>query len=40
MAPIVDLIDEVLSNVEDEALLSNVAKKVNAMMKDFPLFAY
>ncbi|WP_430935709.1 serine hydroxymethyltransferase [Saccharicrinis sp. 156] len=40
MAPIVDLIDQVLSDVENEAVLTEVRGKVNEMMKDFPLFAY
>lgn len=37
---IVGLIDEVLSNVENEAKISAVKGKVNSMMKAFPLFAY
>lgn len=40
MEPIVDLIDEVISNIEDEAVLSAVKKRVNKMMREFPLFAY
>ena len=40
MAPIVDLIDQVLSDVENESVLAEVRGKVNEMMKDFPLFAY
>ncbi|TLX75216.1 serine hydroxymethyltransferase [Labilibacter sediminis] len=40
MAPIVDLIDQVLSDVENEQVLTEVRGKVNEMMKDFPLFAY
>ncbi len=40
MEPIVTLIDEVLSNVESEETLNSVKAKVNAMMKDFPLFAF
>lgn len=39
MPTIVDLIDEVLSNHEDEAKLKSVAEKVNAMMKGKPLFS-
>jgi len=35
---IVTLIDEVLSNVGNEELLAVVKTKVNAMMKDYPLF--
>lgn len=40
MAVIVDLIDEVLSDVENEDVITSVRKKVNAMMKDLPLFAW
>ncbi|GAF04987.1 pyridoxal-phosphate-dependent serine hydroxymethyltransferase 2 [Saccharicrinis fermentans DSM 9555 = JCM 21142] len=40
MAPIVDLIDQVLSDVENEKVMVEVKGKVNEMMKDFPLFAY
>lgn len=40
MAPVVDLLDEVLSDPDNEATLSSVRKKVNEMMKDFPIFAY
>ena len=35
---IVTLIDEVLSNVGNEEVLATVKTKVNAMMKDYPLF--
>ncbi|KJD36283.1 serine hydroxymethyltransferase [Tamlana sedimentorum] len=38
MTAIVDLIDEVITNFEDEATLEAVKAKVNAMMKDKPLF--
>ncbi|MCL4140083.1 UNVERIFIED_CONTAM: hypothetical protein GTU68_006880 [Idotea baltica] len=38
MAAIVDLIDEVITNFEDEATLEAVKAKVNTMMKDKPLF--
>ena len=38
MLQIVALIDEALSNFEDEAKLETVAKKVNAMMAGRPLF--
>ncbi|WP_298496218.1 serine hydroxymethyltransferase [uncultured Algibacter sp.] len=38
MAAIVDLIDEVITNFEDEATLEAVKVKVNTMMKDKPLF--
>jgi len=39
MAVIVDLIDEVINNFEDEAILEQVAGKVNDLMKDKPLFS-
>ncbi|MFD2727517.1 serine hydroxymethyltransferase [Hyunsoonleella rubra] len=38
MATIADLIDEVVSNHEDEAIIEGVKNKVNAMMADKPLF--
>ncbi len=40
MPMIVDLIDEVLSDVENEAVITSVREKVNKMMKDLPLFAW
>ncbi len=40
MEPIVELIDEVISNIESETVLVDVRKRVNRMMADFPLFAY
>ena len=40
MEPIVAMIDEVISNIEDEKVLESVKKRVNDMMRDFPLFAY
>lgn len=39
MAGIVDLIDEVISNYQDEDKLKAISKKVNAMMGDKPLVA-
>ena len=39
MAGIVDLIDEVINNFEDEAILEAIAVKVNNLMKDKPLFS-
>jgi glycine hydroxymethyltransferase len=36
---IVDLIDKVLTNHDNEKVIADVRKKVNTMMKDFPLFA-
>lgn len=38
MTTVVDLIDEVITNHEDEAVLETVAEKVNALMADRPLF--
>ena len=40
MPIIVDLIDDVISHIEDENKLATVRKKVNDMMAEFPLFAY
>ena len=40
MGEIVELIDTVLSNTESDAVLSSVKEKVNATMKDYPLFAW
>jgi glycine hydroxymethyltransferase len=40
MNEIVDLIDTALSNVENDAVIQSVAGKVNAMMRDYPLFAF
>jgi glycine hydroxymethyltransferase len=40
MAPIVDLIDEAISNIENEETMKSVKKRVNELMKDFPLFAW
>lgn len=38
MAPIVDLIDEVLMNIDNAEVIESVAKKVSAMMSERPLF--
>jgi len=40
MPKIVDLIDEVISNIDNEDVILSVRKRVNAMMKDLPLFAW
>jgi len=40
MEAIVELIDEVISNINDENVIAEVAKKVNAMMSHRPLFAW
>ena len=37
---IVELIDEVIMNIENDKVISNVRQKVNDLMKDYPLFAY
>jgi glycine hydroxymethyltransferase len=39
MGVIVDLIDEVISNVENEAVIRRVGEEVVNMMKPFPLFS-
>ncbi|NWJ52161.1 MAG: serine hydroxymethyltransferase [Bacteroidetes bacterium] len=40
MPIIVDLIDEVISNINDEAVIEAVKLKVNDLMSEFPLFAW
>lgn len=40
MPVIVQLIDDVISNIEDEKILKVVSDKVHHLMKDYPLFAY
>lgn len=40
MPLIVDLIDEVISDIENEDKIEKTGKRVNEMMKEFPLFAY
>ena len=40
MGDIVDLIDTVLNNVDNDSMIKSVAQKVNAMMKDYPLFSW
>ena len=40
MPVIVQLIDNVISNIDDEKVIKTVGEKVHKMMKDFPLFAY
>ncbi len=39
MPVIVQLIDDVISNIDSENILKTVGDKVHTMMKDFPLFA-
>lgn len=40
MPLVVELVDEVISNINDEAVMENVGKKVVEMMSKYPLFAY
>ncbi|MBE9468846.1 MAG: serine hydroxymethyltransferase [Bacteroidetes bacterium] len=40
MGTIVELIDEVITHIEDEKMIKSVKEKVNILMKDFPIFAY
>jgi len=40
MPLIVDMIEEVISNIDNEATISAVRKKVNDLMHGFPLFAW
>jgi glycine hydroxymethyltransferase len=40
MPMIVDLIDEVISNIDNEGVIADVRAKVNKLMHEFPLFAW
>ena len=40
MPKIVEFVDRVISNIDDEAVIAQVGKEVNEMMKDFKLYAY
>ena len=40
MPVIVQLIDDVISNIDDDKTLKAVGEKVHQLIKDFPLFAY
>ena len=40
MEQIVEMMDTVLSGPENDSVIKSVRDKVNAMMKDYPLFAY
>lgn len=40
MGEIVEMIDTVLSNVDDAKVIASVREKVNGTMKEFPLFAW
>jgi glycine hydroxymethyltransferase len=37
---IVDLMDRVITDIENQDVINSVRKEVNELMKDFPLFAY
>lgn len=37
---VVGMIDEVITNIENDTVISGVAEKVNALMAKYPLFAY
>ncbi len=39
-AKIVDLTDQVITNINDDNVINNVRKEVNALMDDYPLFAH
>jgi glycine hydroxymethyltransferase len=40
MPVIVQLIDDVISNIDDEKTIKAAGEKVHQVMKDYPLFAY
>jgi glycine hydroxymethyltransferase len=40
MPLIVDLIDEFISNIDNESVIASVRERVNKLMNDFPLFAW
>ncbi|MBN1820114.1 MAG: serine hydroxymethyltransferase [Prolixibacteraceae bacterium] len=40
MPKIVEMIDDVISNIEDESIIGKVKSKVNKLMAEYPLFAY
>ncbi len=40
MGPVVEMIDTVIQNIENEKTIQKVKEKVNAMIRDYPLFAY
>jgi len=37
---IVDMIDEVITNIDNEKIITDVRKRVNKLMEGYPLFAY
>jgi glycine hydroxymethyltransferase len=40
MPTVVEMIDTVIASYDDENVINNVRKKVNSIMKDYPLFAW
>ena len=40
MATIVELIDKVISNIDNETVIAQVKTEVNKLMKDYPLYAW
>ena len=40
MPLVVDMIDEVISDIENPDVVVRIRKKVNEMMAEYPLFAY
>ncbi len=40
MPVIVQLIDDAISNIDNDATMKQIGEKVHSLMKDFPLFAY
>jgi glycine hydroxymethyltransferase len=40
MPVIVELIDDVISHIDNESTIQSVKEKVNKLMKDYPIFAY
>ncbi len=40
MKPIVDMIDEIISNIDNEEVIESVRKRVNKFMEQFKMFAY
>jgi glycine hydroxymethyltransferase len=37
---VVELIDEVITHIEDDKVINAVKQKVNKLMKDYPLFGW
>lgn len=40
MRPIVEMIDEIISNIDNEEVIASVRTRVNKFMEQFPMFAY